>query len=225
MKKLLLFATCLLMGSLGFAQNNPSDKTLIKTLDPQGATAILFSFKNNGINATSTGNSTLRIELEIHANIDEQTLERLIKAGRYTLEGAKTGEDFVITAPNLEKRVTINGIDLEEKVVVNVKMPANYLFDKEKQSIKRDVVDFVKRGDSSEKIAQLSQITEQLNVSVKLVRPKATRASKKVKPDDLAPSLKTPNNSSTSKEASGKGNKADAKYGDILINGVPIGVD
>ncbi len=225
MKKLLLFAACLLVGSLGFAQNNPSDKTLIKTLDPQGATAILFSFKNNGINATATGNSTLRIELEVHANIDEQTLDRLIKAGRYTLEGTKTGEDFVITAPNLEKRVTINGIDLDEKVVVNVKMPANYLFDKEKQSIKRDVMDFVKRGESSAKIAQLSQINEQVSVNVKLVRPKATRASKKVKPEELVPSLKTPDKSATKKDASGSTEKGAAKYGDILINGVPIGVD
>ena len=223
MKKLLFLAICFLSMSLSaFAQKyNESDKTLVKTLDPTGATSIGFLFKNGGIVASPSPSSNVRIELEIHANMDENTLQKLVAAGRYTLEGRMEDGAFNIYALNLEKRVTVSGIDLEEKIIVNVKMPANYLFDKEKETIVRDVTDFVQRGESAEQIAKM-RIFEGLKleqVQIKLVKTKAT-AKKSTSKDNKKKTDATA--APANKKESNSGNSKDKKHGDILIDNVPI---
>ncbi len=224
MKKMLFLAICFLgMNLASFAQKE-SDKTLVKTLDPTGATAIAFLFKNAGINAVATPNLNMRVELEIHANMDENTLQKLIAAGRYTLEGKMEDGGFNIYAPNLERRVTVGGTDLEEQVHISVKMPPNYLFDKEKGIIVRDVTDFVQRGESEAKVAQMRVFSELKfdQVQIKLVQLKkpakksSSTNSKSKDKSDKSTSTATPN------AKTNNGGGKDSKHGDILIDNIPI---
>jgi hypothetical protein len=228
MKKLLFLAICFLGMSLSAFAQKESDKTLVKTLDPTGATSIAYLFKNGGIIAVATPNINMRVELEIHANMDETTLQKLIAAGRYTLEGKMEDGAFNIYAPNLEKRVTVSGTDLEEKIIINVKMPPNYLFDKEKGTIVRDVTDFVQRGESAEKIANM-RIFEQLKfeeVKIKLVKipskaPKKS-SSKDSKGKTSTSEKKADSSSAPANSKTQSNGDKDKKHGDILIDNVPI---
>ncbi len=227
MKKMLFLAICFLGMSLSVFAQKESDKTLVKTLDPTGSTSIAFLFKNAGINAVATPNINMRVELEIHANMDETTLQKLISAGRYTLEGKMEDGAFNIYAPNLEKRVTVGGTDLEEQVYINVKMPPNYLFDKEKGIIVRDVTDFVQRGESESRVAEM-RIFKELKfeqVQIKLVplkkapsKKSSSTNSKSKSKDKSGESTAAPNASKLNSNGGGK----DTKHGDILIDNIPI---
>lgn len=118
MKKLSFLFALLLLSF--FAQAQKDSKTLVKTLDPEGATKIIFDFKHKSIDSKTWDNKGMRIQLEIRSNMPEVLLNQLVKAGRYKLEGAIENDTYIITAPNLGKTVTIGGKALEEELIVHV---------------------------------------------------------------------------------------------------------
>lgn len=120
----ILVAAFLLFANFIFAQD--ADKTLVKTMDPQGTTAIDFSFRNKGIEAKTWDEGFIRVELEITANFPEAVLAQLVKAGRYTLNSTIEGEVFKIGAPNLDKAVRVGDKDLDDHVKINVLTPGYY---------------------------------------------------------------------------------------------------
>lgn len=103
-----------------FAQSN---KTLVKTIDPDGATSIAFKFEYKKLIPKKWDHKSVRIQMEIHSNISETLLSQLIKAGRYNLEGKKEGDRYFVTAPNFQKKLTIGGKSVEEEIILNVDVP------------------------------------------------------------------------------------------------------
>ncbi|MCP4440206.1 MAG: hypothetical protein GY810_14780 [Aureispira sp.] len=126
MKALSFLLMCVLMSTLTFAQETESDKTLVKTLDPEGCQDIRLDFESKNIEANPWDEGTMRVELEISANMPEAILAQLVKAGRYSLDAQKDGETYIVSAPNLGKTVTIRGKDLEENIKVVVKTPGYF---------------------------------------------------------------------------------------------------
>ena len=126
MKNLLLsFAVATLLPLSLFAQD--PNKTLVKTIPPGNASVIDFGIKNKGMVAEAWEKEDLRLTIEIHANMPEAIMDQLIKAGRYTVSSVNDGETLKITAPNLDKAVSIKGIDLEEELYLNVNTPSNFI--------------------------------------------------------------------------------------------------
>jgi hypothetical protein len=244
MKKLLFLFTCLLGASLTQAQSE-SDKTLIKTLDPKNADFVVFQLP-----AATTlkepkkwDNNTLRVELEIHANMSEETLTQLIKANRYAFDGTTKDDTYIITAPNMEKKVSIKGVDLVEKIYVNITAPGNYTLDANEKRFSRDITDFItstsgtagRGGLTSANLLKMRQFSEPIQVHIKLVPTgefaKANKATAGDEPKEekksankTSPSNKSNNRAATSAPAKVSANTPDKtlKYGDILIDDVPI---
>lgn len=112
------------MGTALWAQE--SDKTLVKTLNPDEAPNVHINIRNEGMESNPWDEGTIRVQLEIEANVPEAILAQLVKAGRYSLDGGKDGEIYIVSAPNLEKTITIGGKDLEEKITIKVQTPGYF---------------------------------------------------------------------------------------------------
>lgn len=117
MKKLSILFALLLIATFTFAQ------TTVKTFDPAGAALIKLDFKNKKVEDKKWDNETVRLQMEIHTNMPESVMKQLVRAGRYNLEGKRVGDEFVITAPNLEKNVTVGGVTLDDQIIVHVERP------------------------------------------------------------------------------------------------------
>lgn len=117
MKKLLLLAVCFLA-----TQSLSAQKSVVKTFNPEETHHIVFDFTSEFLHENWEDN-LVRIVLEVRTNANEQITTQLVKAGRYTLNGAKQEDAFVITAPKLDKEVTFGGIPLKEEITVVVKAP------------------------------------------------------------------------------------------------------
>lgn len=199
MKALSFLLICVLMSTLTFAQETESDKTLVKTLNPEGCQDIQLDFKNANIEAAPWDEGTMRVELEISANMPEAILAQLVKAGRYSLDATKEGETYIVSAPNLGKTVTIRGKDLEENIKVLVKTPGYFALNDNMLSkdINEEVV--AARTDdpakAQEMIKKMRAIKEKMAVHINVT-------------------------------STLKGNPAvDLKEGDILIDGEPLKFD
>lgn len=107
-------------------QAQESEKTLVKTLNPEEAANVHIDIKNKGMESNPWDEGTIRIQLAVEANVPEAILTQLVKAGRYSLDGNKDGEIYIVSAPNLDKAITIGGKDLEEKITVVVQTPGYF---------------------------------------------------------------------------------------------------
>ncbi len=173
MKKLIFSALFALAMQLGFAQEN-SEKNLIKSFDPQGASAIILDIKTKEINSTVWNGGMMRVELLIKANMPDVVLDQLVKAGRYTVEAVKNEDGtFTVTAPNLSKVVTIKGKDLQEEIFVQVQTPTKYLVagNKLEKEAPLDVVASRDGNDESAKkaMAKFKAITDKMKTEVKVI--------------------------------------------------------
>jgi hypothetical protein len=106
---------------------------LVKTIDPNGANAVLFDFDHKSIhlkNWEDEKKATIRIRLEIHANMPQAIMSQLVKANRYQIvAGMDDAGNYVITMPNLDKKVSVGGTDLEDEIVVRVDAPVDFFLD------------------------------------------------------------------------------------------------
>ncbi|MCP4440205.1 MAG: hypothetical protein GY810_14775 [Aureispira sp.] len=239
MRKLSFLLVFLLSCTLINAQE--ADKTLVKTLDPEGASTVALDFKNKGVYPEIWDEGTLRIELEIHANMPEQILAQLVKAGRYTMKASLEGDVFHIDAPHLGKTVTIGGKDLEDEIVVYAKTPGYFIYRDgklEKNIPDNTIVKVLARSettaDATAQLKKMRRIKEKINVTYRFVYkdPKAPKKAT-LKPntngetmDSAAPPGtlgKAPN--SAKKDPNKELQQVQSKYGDILIDGVPLEFD
>jgi hypothetical protein len=208
------------------------EKTLVKTLDPKNADFVVFNLPASTTfrKPEKWDNNTLRIELEVHANMTEDVMVQLIKANRYNFDGAFVEGVYTITAPNLEKKVTIHQVDLVEKIYVNVTAPHNYTLDPATKKFSRDISDFISsRGITSGSVTtadllKIRQFSEPVEVYVRFVSTLPAANTEKVSPKAAPKSAEKSKsaNRNASEPASIKKPAAALKYGDILIDDVPI---
>ena len=172
MKAFSFLLAFLLVSSISFAQN--SDKTLVKTMNPLECPNVKIDIKNKGLNSEPWDEGTIRIQLEIEANIPEAVLAQLVKAGRYNLDGGKDGETYIVSAPNLDKSITIGGKDLEEVIKIRVQTPGYFALN-DAGYLSKDINEetIAARSNNAEEAAamikKMKAIKEDLNLHVNVV--------------------------------------------------------
>ena len=128
MKTIKLFTTILLAIMIA----NPvsaqqAEKTLIKSFNLKGNTIVLMDVDGN-VEVKEHKGDIIRVQMAIElTNGTSSMLCSLIKAKRYNLVGTVVDEQFVLDMPSLEKRVTVGGIELTEKISYTVFAPADVL--------------------------------------------------------------------------------------------------
>jgi hypothetical protein len=171
MRKLLFLCAFLAMGTALWAQD--SEKTLVKTLNPDQAPNVHIDIRNEGMESEPWDEGTIRVQLEIEANVPAAILSQLVKAGRYSLDGGKDGEVYIVSAPNLEKTITIGGKDLEEKITIKVQTPGYFALNDQgmlSKDINTDVI--AARAENAEQAAEMlkkmKQIREDMDFEVSI---------------------------------------------------------
>jgi hypothetical protein len=224
------FCLALFVGTSLFAQINDESSTTVKTMNPDGASSIVFdmNYANLLTEKWDSKGDLIRIELEIRANMPTPILKKLVKAGRYKLIGSKDGEKFVITAPNLDKHVTVGGQTLQEKVFVHVKSPIMYTIEEKKLTkyISPDVIAGITGREGSAAavdaaIKKMKKINSQIEIvtEVKLVS---------TLPSSLSQEKASKKGLSKGKRAKKNREESKAKtfnYGEIIIDDIPLEFD
>lgn len=164
MRKLSLLLALVSVTTVSFAQ-----KTLVKSFDMKEFRDDLGTSKVNEINFGFAENVTsefwenkeglMRVELEVETNMPTTIMEQLLKLGRYSMEGNLENGQFLLQIPNLEKVVTVKGIDLEEEITVHAMTPDMYILDN--GVLKKDtaiVLAMAERTQGRSTVAELSAI-------------------------------------------------------------------
>ncbi len=101
-----------------------AQKTLVRTLDTKGTSAIVADL-NGKITVKEGDGQFARITTTIDvANFGTDILQRLVEAGRYNLETTINAEgQFVVFMPSIEKRVIIKGVDLMDSMHFEIELP------------------------------------------------------------------------------------------------------
>lgn len=165
MKVFSFLAALFLISSSVFAQE--SDKTLVKTLNPEECPNVQIDIKNKGMSAEPWDEGTIRVQLEVKANIPSAVLAQLVKAGRYSIDGSKDGETYIVSAPNLEKSITIGGKDLEEEIKITVQTPGYFALNDGVLSKDINVEELAARGEAD--LEKMKRIKEDVNMLINVV--------------------------------------------------------
>lgn len=124
---LLLIAT-----TFTFAQE--AEKTLVKSFNLQGNQVVVLDLEG-AIEVKTWSNDIMRVQMTIsHKNTSEAILKSLIKAGRYNLKSAIEEDGLKVTAPGLQREVTIRGKLLDDSVSYVVFAPENVLVKKSNEA-------------------------------------------------------------------------------------------
>lgn len=137
-----------------------SEKSLVKTLKPEGVHEVVIDFGAEQINANPWDQGTFRIEMTIESNMPIQVLEQLVKVGRYSLEGYTEDGKYYVKAPNINKHVSVRGKDLEEKISIQVKTPGYYVLNNNALSLDGAVA-----GRSTTKVQMAKMAVNEIGVS------------------------------------------------------------
>jgi hypothetical protein len=116
---------CAALNSL-FAQ---SSSALVKTIDNKGAVVVVANLQGK-VTVKETDTKFLRITTSIEAtNIAEDMLQRLINAGRYTIQAdVDASGNCILTMPSISKRVVIKGVDLVDVLSFEIELPKGMSF-------------------------------------------------------------------------------------------------
>lgn len=124
---LLLIAT-----TFTFAQE--AEKTLVKSFNLQGNQVVVLDLEG-AIEVKTWSNDIMRVQMTIsHKNTSEAILKSLIKAGRYNLKSEIEEDGLKVTAPGLQREVTIRGKLLDDSVSYVVFAPENVLVKKSNEA-------------------------------------------------------------------------------------------
>lgn len=117
----ILFTMCLVFVQNLSAQSN---KTLVKTIDPKGA-IVLTSEIPGQIKIKETESNLIRVTTNVEiANFNEVILQRLIEAGRYSIQSEiDAAGNCVLTMPSIYKKVIIKDIALVEVLSFEIELP------------------------------------------------------------------------------------------------------
>ncbi|MCH2022577.1 MAG: hypothetical protein MK207_08880 [Saprospiraceae bacterium] len=172
MKSITLFFFFFVLTNVLFSQELESNKSLVKTLNPEQCPNIKIDIKNNNLDVDIWDAGTIRLQLDITANIPLAVLDQLIKAGRYSLDGGKDGEVYIVTAPNLYKEILVGGKEIEEAINIKVLTPGYFELEGDMLSRDIDETSIAGRSNNAEVVAALimkmKAITENLTLHVNI---------------------------------------------------------
>lgn len=149
---------------------------LVKTLNPQKCPNVNIKVPNDLIEHKAWDEGGVRVDITIKVNLPDAVLKELVKAGRYELSGKKVEEAYLISAPNMDIPISVEGKAIEELVSIKVTTP-EYIVMNTEGSLYKDVDEDAIRGtfrsDTREEIEavlkRMREIREDLNVHISVL--------------------------------------------------------
>lgn len=172
---------------------SPAEATSVEMLLPKNVTIAPIQVVKG---------ENIEIVVEIANEMSAETFQRIKRTSRYEVVGVKKGKNYVISMPNLEKTMKVNGEEVREDIVLRVKANESYKFGK-KNSIVLATKD--------------KKATFKNNITVELRLAESTAAMGMGAPKEDAENGNK--KAATIKKAT---IKPSGKHGDILIDDVPI---
>lgn len=177
-----------------------------QTFSPAEASAVEMQLAKNITIAPIevVKGENIEIVVEIANEMSAETFERIKRTSRYEVVGVRKGKNYVITMPNLDKKMKVNGEEVREDFVLRVRANENYKLGKKNSII---------LAGKDKKATFKNTITVELRLaeSTAAIGMPAENGEKSLKKG-------TTNTKATNKATI----KPSGKYGDILIDDVPI---
>ena len=121
---LILFVSLL---STSAGQNPGAAKTLVKSFNLLNNQIVELQLDGD-VTVQEWSNPTMRIQISVTLpDGSDAMLKSLVQAGRYNLKGATSTATYRVTAPNLQKEITIGGQPLRERLAFLVYAPAEVM--------------------------------------------------------------------------------------------------
>ncbi len=109
MKTRMSFLLLPLLLTVALSQAQHAEKTLVKSFNLNGQTAIFLDL-DGVVNVTTWNEPQMRIQMTITLqNGSETMLKSLVTAGRYNLNTKEENGAFSIIAPGLERQIKLGG--------------------------------------------------------------------------------------------------------------------
>lgn len=142
MKTLRIFTTVLLaimIANTAVAQQ--AERILVKSFNLKGNSVVLMDVDGN-VEVKEYSGEIVRVQMAIGlANGTDSTLKSLIKSKRYNLIATEGDGELILSMPSLEKRVTVGGKELTEKISYTVFAPTDVLVKLSNESSASQVAD------------------------------------------------------------------------------------
>jgi hypothetical protein len=137
MKKIILHTISqvfLLLFVLFAAHGQPVEKTLVKSFNLEGKTAVAWQVPGP-VEVQTWNQNYLRVQMQITLdNGNEAIFKSLVQAGRYNLRMELADERGTISAPAMAREVQIGGQPLGERVSFLIYAPDNLLIELPEQT-------------------------------------------------------------------------------------------
>ncbi len=182
----------ILLFSLLFIYNNINAQ---QSFNASGNNSLSVQVKNNTLSVSQWRTQKISVDIEIQVNYPKEVVDQLVAAKRYVIKSSAANGMFTLSAPNLEKSVTIGGNALTEKINIIVKTPPLY----------------TSKGNTITKDPSLKSITVPVEVLVKFVYPEINSKKSSM---GATPDLK--------KKSAGTTEDVQMRYGDIIMGGMPL---
>jgi hypothetical protein len=170
---------CLFFYCFTYAQND----AVVKTLNPQKCQNVKIKVPNSLIKHEAWENGGIRVDITVTSTTPSEILDKLLKSGRYELQGKVIDNDFYVSAPNMDIPLTLNGKEFKEDVNIKISTPEYFVMN-DKADLYKDVDENVVRSRSDtaeemeEMLKKMKQIREDVNVHIRVV---STSSEKNVK--------------------------------------------
>jgi hypothetical protein len=181
----------------GFLQSQSN----AQTLNPNNAQKLQFNTPKS-VSVTkdkSTVSPSVQIVVEVKGNFDDAAFQRISNANRYLVQGRTNEKNFAISMPNLQQSMKIAGKAAEETVSISIKGGKKHQLIGGKTLICSD-------SNNGQSVACL--FDKAIEVEVVFV--------------STAPAVKKSSATGERVDSKVTPSKGSSKYGDILIDDVPI---
>jgi hypothetical protein len=122
MSRITIFVLALCLAVSISAQTS---QTFSKSFNPQGATSVVLELGNN-VTTQTWNESFIKVAMTVQLEVSNtSTLNGLMQAGRYNLQGLPSAAGYVIKCPGMANPVKINGNTLVEKTTYTIYLPAS----------------------------------------------------------------------------------------------------
>lgn len=117
-----IITCCLLfLSSWGFSQT--AEKTLVKAFNLQGNSEVVLDLPGN-VDVQQWSNTIMRVQMDVSLeNGTNSMLKSLITAGRFNLKSNTENDAFYVHSPAMQKKVTVSGTEIKEKINYTVFVP------------------------------------------------------------------------------------------------------
>lgn len=119
-----LFCLLFILGSASGQRLQNFDKSIVKTFNNTPELVTLIADLDAPTTFVTWDSELIRVQIDVSIEqVTEATFREILVSGRYRTVGTRTGNQFLLTTPNLHTSVQLNGQELSERVRITVSVP------------------------------------------------------------------------------------------------------